>query len=330
METVNTCNLCGGVRWRVAETYHRYGQVFTMVECLDCGLAFLNPRPAPSEMAAYYGEAYAQVHHHLHREPRFLAALFFRVCRAWLRARYAGRGGGLTRWLFWPLELLWCRTVHSYALYGLTQVGRVLDVGCGNGDWLGRMRLYGFECYGCEPDAVRAKIAASILGVQVSVNDLPGAQYPEAHFDVVRLWHVLEHVHDPMAVLVEARRVLRLGGLLILSSPNRDSILARVYANVEDVPRHLFVFSPGTIRLYLEKTGFSIHHLRTEGLPWDIYGYFYEASRSFLREKERADLEPLNERFWKSRRRRFEYRATQKFFDQIGAGDSFCLSAVKV
>jgi len=331
VETIETCNLCGGKRQKVIEHYDHYDQVFTFVECLDCGLAFLNPRPTPDEMAAYYGEEYTRAHHHRFQEPGFPRSLFFLIQRVWLRSRYGGRTPSiLARWLVFPLEISWRWTIRCNVLYGLTRIGRVLDVGCGNGGWLTQMRLCGFECYGCEPDSVRAQTVASIKGLKISATDLHGAQYPDNYFDVVHIWNVLEHVHDPMAVLQETNRVLKQGGLVIISSPNHDSILVRVYPNIEDVPRHLFSFSLKTIRLYLEKTSFRLHHLRTGGDPWAIYGRFYEASLAYVREKGLSEQEEMTERFWKSRMRRFEYRPTREFFSKIGTGHAFFVSGVKI
>jgi 2-polyprenyl-3-methyl-5-hydroxy-6-metoxy-1,4-benzoquinol methylase len=331
VETVETCNLCGSKQQKVIEHYKLYGQEFAFVECLDCGLAFLNPRPMLTGMAAYYGEEYAKAHYHKFQEPTFPWTLFPQVQRVWLKARYGGRiVSTLACWLVLPLEISWRWTVRCNILYGLTSIGRVLDVGCGNGSWLGRMKLYGFECYGCEVDPVRAQIAASIKGVKISATDLHGARYADNYFDVVHIWNVLEHVHDPMAVLYETNRVLKRGGLVVISSPNHNSILARVYPNWEDVPRHLFSFSPKTIGLYLEKTGFRLNHLQTRGDPWAIYGRFYEASLSYLREHGLGKEEEMAERFWKSRMRKFEYRPTRGFFSKIGAGHALFAAGVKV
>jgi SAM-dependent methyltransferase len=331
MEIVETCNLCSSKRQKVIERYERYNQVFTFVECVECGLAFLNPRPTPGEMEAYYGEEYAKAHHHKFPEPGFPRSLFFQIQRVWLRARYGGRAISATGALaFFPLEVSWRWTIRCNILYGLTRIGRVLDVGCGNGGYLAQMKLYGFECYGCEPDSIRAQTAASIKGVRVSATDLHGARYPDSYFDVVHIWNVLEHVHDPMAVLQETRRILKQGGLVIISSPNHESILARVFPNWEDVPRHLFSFSTKTISLYLEKTGFRLNHLRTGGDPFGIYARFNEASLAYLREKGLSEKEQATQRFWQSRIRRFEYRPTREFFNRIGAGHAFFVSGVKV
>jgi SAM-dependent methyltransferase len=331
METIDACNLCGGNRQRVIEHYERYNQVFTFVECLDCGLAFLNPHPELSEMGVYYGEEYAKAHYYKFQEPGFPWSFFYLIKRVWLRARYGGRIiSTLAHWLLFPLEISWRWTIRCNILYGLTCIGRVLDVGCGNGGWLGQMKLYGFECYGCEPDSLRAKTAASIKDVKISATDLHTAQYSDGFFDVVHIWNVLEHVHDPKAVLKEANRILKKEGLIIISSPNRDSILVRVYPNLEDVPRHLFSFSLKTIKLYLEKTGFRLNYFRTGGEPWGIYAPFYSASMNYLRDNKKMDQEKMVEKFWKSRIRRFEYRPTREFFNRIGAGHAFFASGVKV
>ena len=102
-------------------------------------------------------------------------------------------------------------------------------------------RRWGFLCEGVEPDK-RAAAKAPGLGFQVWVGDLVSAAYPEGSFDIVHFNHVLEHVHDPLAVLAEAARITKPGGRVVVVVPNHNGMHARAFRHVEDVPRHIYSF----------------------------------------------------------------------------------------
>jgi 2-polyprenyl-3-methyl-5-hydroxy-6-metoxy-1,4-benzoquinol methylase len=331
METLEKCNLCGGQDRKVVERYSRYNQDFTLVECEDCGLVFLNPRPTFDEMSQYYGESYAAHRVEQWESPGIFRSLLGGGMKAWLKLRLGkSRGLSMLAQSIFPVEFWWRWKVRCECLHDLASVGRVLDVGCGNGGWLRKMSLCGFECYGCEIDRYWATIAESIRGIQIKVGDLHAAHYPDNFFDLVHVWHVLEHVHDPLAFLLEARRVLKPNGLLVVSCPNRDSILSRVYTHLEDVPRHIFSFSTKTIAKYFLKAGIHLTHLRTIADPYDIYSPLYEASLAYLCETGASEMEMKEVRkFWSSRMRRIEYRPTRQFINKIGAGSCFLASGVK-
>jgi len=328
METLDKCNLCNGGKNKIIETYHSNNKIFTFVECIDCGLAFMNPRPSKDEMVQYYAD-YGAAHYHKFKDPAFIKRLYYLFMKQWLSFRYTGSIYNILAKCLLPFELHWRWIVWCNLLYDIKKIGKILDIGCGNGCYLGQMRLYGFECYGCEPDPIRAKTAGAIKGVNISATDLHAAQYPDGFFNVVHIWNVLEHVHDPMAVLQEANRILKRNGLIVISSPNRECVLNYVFPNREDVPRHLYIFSYRTIRCYLEKSGFSITCYRTGGDPYSIYARFYEATIRYLKEKGTKDQLVSADNFWRSKMRRFEYRPTRQFFSKLGAGHAFFVAAVK-
>jgi len=216
METLEKCNLCGGQDHRVVERYHRYNQDFTLVACEDCGLVFLNPRPTFDEIGQYYGESYGEHRLRKWKPHRHIRSLLGKGMKGWLELRLSKSGGlSMLASTVFPLEIWWRWKVRCEGLNGLSRIGRILDVGCGNGEWLRTMSFLGFKCYGCEIDPYWATVAQSIPGLQIDVNDLHGANYQENFFDIIRAWHVLEHTHDPLAFLLEARRILKPDGLLV-------------------------------------------------------------------------------------------------------------------
>lgn len=160
---------------------------------------------------------------------------------------------------------LWHRRT---ALLGRTS-GRILDIGCGDDDFLISLKHRGWEVYGTEfSDAACARVRAK--GVHVYHGDLAGANFPDRFFDVVTLWHVLEHLSEPRHDLREVWRILRDDGLLVVEVPNSNSptfSLCKERWFPLDVPRHLQHFTSSTLVSMLEREGFapihrkSFHHL---------------------------------------------------------------------
>ena len=233
METV-LCNLCGSSEqnplWTGHDWAYGFPGRFTMVECAECGLVYLNPRPAAEEIGAFYPTDY---------EP------FVRTAGA--RSSWAA--------LIQRLKLRSrVRTVTR-----LAEGGQLLDLGCGSGGFLLEMqRLPGWRVQGIEVNHKMAEFDREQLGLDVRAGTLEEAQLPAASLDVVTMWDVLEHLPDPLATLQEIRRILKPSGLLISSSPNAASLDARIFGRYWiglDFPRHLYVFSPATVFALLRKAG---------------------------------------------------------------------------
>ena len=136
--------------------------------------------------------------------------------------------------------------------------GRLLDVGCGSGDWLMFMRGLGWQVSGNDFDANAVKTAQG-RGLDVECASLEQQKHASGTFDAVTLSHVIEHVPDPVRTLAECRRILKPGGKLVLFTPNASSLSHRVFKNDWrglEPPRHLHVFSTESMRPLLERAGF--------------------------------------------------------------------------
>jgi SAM-dependent methyltransferase len=148
--------------------------------------------------------------------------------------------------------------------------GRLLDVGCATGALLEEARAEGFEVMGVELGLASSTYARERLGLPVLTGDFLEARLPEASFDVVTLYEVIEHLLDPLAILREVRRVLRPGGLLALSTPNRASLTGRALGSrwwpINCPEEHIHLFTPGTVREVLRRAGLEVADLRTSGL----------------------------------------------------------------
>jgi SAM-dependent methyltransferase len=237
METIS-CPLCGN-RDVVVVARHRDRLLgiegeFTTTRCTNCGLHYLNPQPTQEELARYYPEAY---------EP-YLAGTDGMSCNLKrLSVEY-----GLSKR---------CRVV-SHRKTG----GRLLEIGCANGLFLNAMRQRGnWEVQGVDisPHAVEA--ARKRFGLDVFQGSLHEAGFAAGAFDVVAMWDVLEHVHDPATTLGEVRRILAPDGMLVFRLPVLDTWERRCFGRYWagwDAPRHLTLFSRHTLGLMLMRSGFRV------------------------------------------------------------------------
>ncbi|MGH8069660.1 MAG: class I SAM-dependent methyltransferase [Candidatus Entotheonellia bacterium] len=142
--------------------------------------------------------------------------------------------------------------------------GRLLDVGCGNGDFLVTARSLGWEPWGIDPDR-EAVAAARAAGLRVAQGGFPNTGMPEGYFDAVTMNHVIEHLHDPVGALREMRRVLKPGGTIWIATPNLNSLGTRHYGGnclSLDPPRHLVLFTTGSLKVACAHAGFFITGVR--------------------------------------------------------------------
>jgi SAM-dependent methyltransferase len=156
---------------------------------------------------------------------------------------------------------------------GRGAVRRILDVGSGRGLFLLEMSRLGWECHGTE----RAGFVDSASpGYRLHRGELVELGFPDAYFDAITIWHVLEHVRDPDATLREASRLLRPGGLIAIAVPNFGSLQRRIFGARWfhlDLPRHLFHLSRRSLQCLLAKNGFSASRVETFSLEQNLYGF---------------------------------------------------------
>jgi SAM-dependent methyltransferase len=230
------CLLCGGQEWSgLVEapdpSAGGKGLWFAVVQCHECGLCFTNPRPDQVSIAQFYPEdGYPPYHPRRHHRPSWLS-----------------------RW--WPHTR---RDGQAVAWHGQ---GRLLDFGCGAGSFLQRMGQNGWQVTGLDMSATTACRVRADLGLRVLVGSLPHPELQPESFDVITMWHSLEHVHQPREVLREARRLLAPEGKLLVAVPNIDSLPYRWFGMDWyglDLPRHLTHFTPLTLGLMLERSGFRV------------------------------------------------------------------------
>jgi SAM-dependent methyltransferase len=201
-----------------------------VIECACCSLRYTDPLPDIEELSASYNpEYYAGCH-----APSFGAG----PLRAMMRRRILRQ--------------------RERALLNRPP-GRILDVGCGSGDFLVALRDRGWEVYGTEFSETAAGLARA-RGITVANSAASLVEFPDGYFDAVTLWHVLEHLPEPLAGLTKIGRVLRPDGLLVVEVPNSASWsfrLCRQHWDPLKIPQHLQHFTPATLTRALALAGFA-------------------------------------------------------------------------
>lgn len=138
--------------------------------------------------------------------------------------------------------------------------GNLLDMGCGTGAFLNTMKKKGWNVKGMEPDEDARKLAKQLYGLSIdeptAINELNNQS-----FDAITLWHVLEHVHQLHDYVEQLKRLLKPKGKLFIAVPNyqsKDAAAYRLYWAAYDVPRHLYHFSPTSLKVLMQQHGLSI------------------------------------------------------------------------
>ncbi len=242
MEYVS-CNLCGLDNARVLfSKKDKFGiseDEFNVVECQGCGLLYINPRPSQEEIGKFYPETYSWKE--TLEADEFVTKLVRKLEKGY---RY---------------HLLRDEVSKVVKFTGRSQ-GRILDIGCGTGDRLDVFRNNGFEPYGVETSD-SAGYAKEHLKLNVIKGDLFSAKFPEAFFDIVTLYNVLEHTHNPAGVVREIHRILKKEGYLVVQVPNKDSLQTKIFSKrwaAFDVPRDLYYFKIKTLQTLLQEIGFRV------------------------------------------------------------------------
>jgi len=139
--------------------------------------------------------------------------------------------------------------------------GQMVDVGCATGTFLEGMRQRGWQVQGVELIPEAANYARQRLGLEVFTGTLEAAKFPDASFDLVTMWDVLEHVYDPRQALQEVQRILKPGGWFVFSIPDVDCVEARWFGPYWvgwDIPRHLHLFPYNVIKCMLREHGLQL------------------------------------------------------------------------
>jgi len=224
------CNLCNNDQVSVLATRSRSGQPLRTVCCTRCGLVWSDPRP--HDPRRFYEEEYRLAYKRAF-EPK---------------PKHILRAG----------RVALSRVEKIRAL--LNRPLQVLDVGSGGGEFAYLLKRLGHDVLGVEPNKGYASYAMREYGLQTERDFIGDAALPERAFDLVTIWHVLEHTEDPCRVLQRLARALRPDGVLVVEVPNVEAICQSPRSSFHEA--HLYTFNPATLETLGARAGLGLRALR--------------------------------------------------------------------
>ena len=234
------CPLCGESELTVILTAQGMDnltrQAFGIAKCSRCDLLITNPRPAASSMERFYEGGFYETHEK-----------------------------AIKRYLVNPAMDVFQR-IRLKNISRFKKTGSLLDVGSGKGKFLDIAARSGWEAWGIEPSQRSRTFVQKKHGVKVFGGKFEDVDIPDRYFDVVTMWHTLEHFYNPLEILERIRGKLKDDGILVVRVPNCDSWDFRLGKEKWfqlDVPRHLYHFSPKSLSLLFNKAGFQVFDTST-------------------------------------------------------------------
>lgn len=235
-EKLEECPLCqfsSHSNHLIIDDHSHSKESFALVKCDKCALIYTHPRPDKDSIASYY--EHDNYISHTNKSNNITNTLY-KVARTF--------------------TLKWKKGLINQYSNGKT----LLDYGCGTGDLLAHLQRSGWDVSGIEPnDQARAKAEEKDLSV-----------FPEfskglkESYDIITAWHVIEHVHDLKDTVRQLRKMLHKSGKLLIAVPNCASFDATHYGSFwagYDVPRHLYHFTPDTMKILAAKTKFKVEKI---------------------------------------------------------------------
>ena len=247
----NKCPWCGSEKaqinlWLKDEFLSK--EDFHICECLNCGLSYTMPRPNKEKIGEYYKSE--EYYSHQENKKGFIPRLYESVKKVNLKHKY------------------------NLATQGLN-VGKMLDIGCGVGDFLHTAEEHGWTCTGVVPSEDAKAIAKTKTKANI-INSEDMEKIPDATFDLITMWHVLEHIDDLKWQIEQLHRLTKTKGRIVIAVPNYKSYDAQYYKELwaaYDVPRHLSHFNKNVLTKIFKSKNLEL--VRTDKLIWDAYYISY-------------------------------------------------------
>jgi 2-polyprenyl-3-methyl-5-hydroxy-6-metoxy-1,4-benzoquinol methylase len=254
LEHLEICPICKGKTFSpfvVCKDYTTTEETFHVEQCNGCNLLLTNPRPPQREADKYY------------QSKNYIS--------------HTSKATGIVDYIYLIFRRLTVRWKLGMIKPHLTN-NKLLDVGCGTGHFLKHCQEQGIATAGIEvSDDAREAAKKNSLRVEKSISDLANEK-----FNVITMWHVLEHIYNLEETLAQLKDRLEENGIIFIAVPNWQSLDANHYREhwaAYDVPRHLWHFSKDTMKTLLDRTGFKVKDI----LPMRLDAYYV----SLLSEKYR-------------------------------------------
>lgn len=302
------CHVCGArgepLYQRLRDRLFSVPGEWDLKKCQNhqCGLVWLDPMPVEEDI----GKAYSTYYTHQDNNPQntLLRRVYRRIAAGYTASRYGYQINGIS-----VIERLLGRLIYlhpgrrsdlDYRVFYLNAQpgGRLLEVGCGSGETLKRMSDLGWCVEGVDVDSNGVRNAQT-KGLKVHLGSLEQQGYPDNTFDVIAMNHVIEHVHEPLVLLQECRRILKPGGKMVVVTPNITSWVHQLYRSNWlhlDPPRHLHLFTMASLTSVAGHADFKSIECRTSLRARGVF----LTSRS-IRQTGKVDGEgryPLSTRLW--------------------------------
>jgi SAM-dependent methyltransferase len=287
MYEIRECSVCGGTEFNIymkCKDYFLSQEEFNIMTCKSCGFRFTNPRPDENMLGNYYeSDDYIS---HSNKKSGIISRIYQLVRKHTLKRKY--------------------RLVSKYC-----KSGSILDIGSATGEFLNYFKQNNWEVCGIEPDSDAREYA--VKNYQINVfEEAELLNFESNKFDVISMWHVLEHVAPLQNRIEQIKRVLKENGVLIVAVPNSDSLDAKIYKNfwaAWDVPRHLYHFTQGSIRQLFEKNSFKL--IETKAMKFDSYYV------SLLSEKYKSHKANYHKALWNGFRSNVHARSNNKEYSSL-------------
>jgi 2-polyprenyl-3-methyl-5-hydroxy-6-metoxy-1,4-benzoquinol methylase len=263
---INKCPLCSSsdiAKILDVTDYRVSTEQFSINECKNCSLRITSPMPNETKILKYY-DSDSYISHS--DEPRTLIDKTYKL-----------------------VQTLTLRSKKRFVnKWSSVKLGSILDIGCGTGDFLNKMKLSGWKVDGVELESSAREKAQSRINKNIMTpKDFLNSKN---QFDVITMWHSLEHLHNLSDYIEKIRGSFNNNGILIIAVPNYNSFDAEYYKSnwaAYDAPRHLYHFSFKAMQTLVEKSNLSIIHYKQ--LPFDP---FYIAFLSEMLVKNSKNLLP--------------------------------------
>lgn len=237
----------------VADPKKTVQKKYNIVTCNKCSHSFIDPMPSEREIISFYPkDYYAHVTFACHNSIKAKLKKFS------IRLYYGQYSENKLIKLLQKLFYLFFK--HTINEPPIIINGKLLDIGCGNGEYLYMVKQFGWFTYGIEPNGNAVNVAKA-CGLKVKRGTAGKIEYKDEFFDVIRAWNVLEHTNSPRKAFLEIARKLKKGRYLLVYVPNFNSsdrkYFSKYWASLE-IPRHLHHFSIKSLETYLNHVGLII------------------------------------------------------------------------
>ena len=261
------CPLCESGQFNLflkCKDYTTTGDIFNIVQCTNCSFLFTNPRPASESLGKYY-ESDQYISHT--NQANNLINKAYKIARTFTIQQ---KSGLISKW---------------------SRKGKLLDVGCGTGEFIHYNKVKGWRVKGVEVNEQAREQAESLLSQELE-KDLFHLD-PKEKYDAITLWHVLEHVDQLNETVKRLHNFLKENGTLFLAVPNPDAYDAAYYKEnwaAYDVPRHLYHFTKDTMSKLMQKYQLQVKQV----LPMKLDAFYV----SMLSEKYKTGKSRLAKASW--------------------------------